>query len=247
MVGSLRIVGPGRAGRSLALAMHRAGWQVEPLLGRGDDLSGAAQGVDILVLATPDAAVSSVAATVRPVPGTVVAHLSGALGLSELAPHERRAAIHPVVALPQPELGAERLVGAWYVLTGDPFAGELVSALQGRVVEVADEARVLHHAASVVAANHLVALMGQVKRIAGVAEVPFEVYLELAQGALDGVKELGPEAALTGPVARGDEATVARHVRALPPSERPAYEALAGQARRLAAETRRGSAGREER
>jgi predicted short-subunit dehydrogenase-like oxidoreductase (DUF2520 family) len=98
---------------------------------------------------------------------------------------------------------------------------------------VPDEARVLHHAAATIAANHLVALLGQVERVAAAAGVPLEAYLALARGALDNVDRLGPAAALTGPVRRGDEATVARHLAALDPGERAAYEALAAAARRL--------------
>ncbi|HYF45777.1 MAG TPA: hypothetical protein VD926_06165, partial [Acidimicrobiales bacterium] len=96
----LRLVGPGRAGGALALALHRAGWTVEAPLGREDDLAAAAEGVDLLVLAVPDPVIAEVAAAVDPVATTVVAHLAGALGLDVLAGHERRAALHPLVALP---------------------------------------------------------------------------------------------------------------------------------------------------
>src|SRR3954469_21345287 len=94
-----RIVGPGRAGQALARALTDAGWVVEPLVGRGGDVAGAAEGVDLLVIATPDAAIADVAAAVRPVATTVVAHLAGSLGLDALAPHERRASVHPLVSL----------------------------------------------------------------------------------------------------------------------------------------------------
>ena len=68
------------------------------------------------------------------------------------------------------------------------------------------------------------------------ARVPFEAYLDLARAALEDVADLGPVAALTGPVARGDEATVRRHVKALPASERKAYRAMADAARTLVEE-----------
>ncbi len=90
------------------------------------------------------------------------------------------------------------------------------------------------HAAAVVASNHLVALMGQVQRIGAAAGVPLQAYLDLAAGTLDNVAELGPQAALTGPVSRGDWATLRRHLAAIEPSERPAYLALAEAAARLA-------------
>src|ERR1700687_698835 len=104
-VPSVTIVGPGRAGRSLAIALTDAGWPAPTLLGRGDDLRSAARGADLLVLATPDRAIAAVATTVEPDPGTTVVHLAGSLCLDVLAPHVRRASIHPLVALPTPAIG----------------------------------------------------------------------------------------------------------------------------------------------
>ena len=232
---SVRTLGHGRAGGALALALGEAGWDVRPPLGRGDDPSGAAHDVDVLVIATPDAAVAEVAAAVRPRAETVVAHLSGALGLGPLAGHPRRAVVHPLVALPDAERGAARLRGAWFGVSvdGDPVALDVVGALDGRPVAVPEEHWVRYHAAAVIAANHLVALLGQVERVAESVGVPLQAYLDLAQGSLDDVAELGPAAALTGPVRRGDHATVEGHLAALPPEERPAYEALAAEAARL--------------
>lgn len=230
----LRVVGPGRAGGALALALHRAGWTVEAPLGRDDDLDGAAHDVDLLVLATPDPAIAEVAAAVEPVPTTVVAHLAGALGLDVLGEHERRAALHPLVALPDAETGAARLAdGAWFAVAGDPLVRQVVDDLGGRAFTVADADRTRYHAAAVIASNHLVALFGQVERVAPEG-VPVEAFLGLARGTLDNVAALGPAAALTGPVARGDWATVERHLAALPEDERPAYEAMVAEARRLA-------------
>ena len=86
---SIRIIGPGRAGTSLAAALSARGWEFAGFLGRHDDVSGAARGVDVLVIATPDDAVAEVAAAVAPVAATTVVHLSGSLGLDALAPHPR--------------------------------------------------------------------------------------------------------------------------------------------------------------
>ncbi|MBK9180263.1 MAG: DUF2520 domain-containing protein [Acidimicrobiales bacterium] len=234
---SVRVIGPGRAGGALAAALGRAGWQVAGLLGRSDPLVDAAVGVDLLVLATPDGGVGTVASAVRPEPRTVVAHLSGALGLDVLAPHPRRASVHPLVALPDAEVGALRLAsGAWFAVAGDPMAAEVVAALGGRALAVPDDRRVAYHAAACIASNHLVALLGQVARVAAAAGVPLDAYLDLVRATVDNVALLGPHAALTGPVARGDLATVARHLEALDPDEREAYEAMAGLARRLVAE-----------
>ncbi|MCU1373869.1 MAG: hypothetical protein JWO68_1155 [Actinomycetia bacterium] len=229
---TLRVVGPGRAGTSMARALEAAGWQVAGLLGRDDDVSAAAAGVDLLLVATPDDSVAEVAAAVTPVATTVVAHLAGSLGLDVLAGHPRRAAIHPLRSIPTPTTD---LQGAWFAVAGDPITGRVVDDLGGRLVAVADADRVAYHAAACIASNHLVALLGQVERVAATAGVPLEAYLDLVRQTVDNVAALGSVDALTGPVRRGDEATVARHLAALDPSERPAYEALAAAARRLVA------------
>jgi predicted short-subunit dehydrogenase-like oxidoreductase (DUF2520 family) len=231
----VRIIGPGRAGTSLHRALARAHWPVEPILGRADDVRSAAAGVDLLVIATPDAAVGEVAVAVEPRADVVVAHLSGSLGLAPLAGHARAAVLHPLVALPDPDRGADRLVGAWFGLaaTGDPLVEEVVAELHGRVVRVDEGDWARYHAAAVIASNHLVALLGQVERVAASVGAPLAAYLDLARGALDDVVALGPAAALTGPVRRGDLATVGRHLAALPPDEHAAYRALAEEASRL--------------
>lgn len=232
---TLRVIGPGRAGGSLAGALGAAGWRVDRPVRRGDDVADAAAGVDLLVIATPDAAIAEVAAAV--VPGdAAVAHLAGSLGLDVLAPHERRAAVHPLVSLPNAEVGAERLRdGAWFAVAGEPIAAEVVADLGGHAFTVADADRAAYHAAACIASNHLVALLGQVERVAATAGVPLEAYLDLVRGTVDNVAALGPAAALTGPAARGDWATIDRHLGALDPSERSAYEALMLAARRLVA------------
>jgi predicted short-subunit dehydrogenase-like oxidoreductase (DUF2520 family) len=84
-----------------------------------------------------------------------------------------------------------------------------------------------------VAANHLVALAGQVERLAARVGVPTDAYWDLMAGALDNVRRLGAKAALTGPAARGDQATIERHLAALPADERPAYEIMSAEAARL--------------
>lgn len=229
---ALRIIGPGRAGLSLQRALAEAGWSVLPPVGRGDNVERAADAVDLLVIATPDAAVAEVAAAVRPVDTTVVAHMAGSLGLEVLAPHSRRGSIHPLVALPNPEVGAARLRGAWFATEGDPLVSQAVRDLGGRAIEVAD--RAAYHAAACIASNHLVALLAQVERVAATAGVPLEAYLDLVRATVDNVERLGPAAALTGPAARGDWATIERHRDALPDDERPAYDALMERAASLA-------------
>lgn len=222
----VRVVGPGRAGTSLAHALRHVGWQVD-LLERDAQVADAAVGVDLLLLCVPDTSVAAVAAQVRPVPSTVVAHVAGALGLDVLSHHERPAALHPLVSMPNAQVGAERLVGAWFATAGDTFVHRVVTALGGRFVDVADADRVEYHAAAAIASNHLVALLGQVQRVADQVGVPLEAYLDLVRGGVESVAAMGPAAALTGPVARGDVDMVRRHLAALPEVERPAYRALA--------------------
>jgi predicted short-subunit dehydrogenase-like oxidoreductase (DUF2520 family) len=196
-VTTLRLVGPGRAGRSLASALVDSGLDLRGVLHRGDDLSGAADGVDVVVIATPDAAVAPVAAAIAPVDTTVVLHLSGALGLDVLAPHRRRASLHPLVPLPSAEVGRVRLrSGVTFAVAGDPMAATLGRLLGGRCVEIDDDGR--------------------------------------AAAAVQDVSDLGAAAALTGPAARGDEATLDRHRAALAPDERAGYDAGVALARRLA-------------
>jgi len=235
----LRVIGTGRAGLSFATALSEVGWEVVGLLGHGDDVADALRGTDLLLIATPDHSVADVAGAVRPVdaepgPGGVVAHLAGSLGLGALAPHGQVAALHPLASLPSAEVGASRLrAGPWFAVAGHPIARRVVTDLGGRWFEVADADRAAYHAAAAVASNHVVALLGQVGRIACGIGVPPEAFLALTADTVDNVARLGPAGALTGPVARGDWATVARHLVALAPSEHEAYRALAAAARRL--------------
>jgi predicted short-subunit dehydrogenase-like oxidoreductase (DUF2520 family) len=230
-----RIIGPGRVGRSLAGALTGAGWSAGPSLGRGDDLRHAAEGVDLLLITTTDDAIRRVAAAVEPRDGTVVAHCSGAHSLDVLEPHPRRASVHPLASIPDADIGAARLAGGCsFAVDGDPLVEELVESLGGRCFRVDPADRVRYHAAAVIASNHLVALLGQVERVAADAGLPIDAYLDLVAQTVDNVRRLGPSAALTGPVARGDWATVYRHLLAVGPAERHAYEAMASQASRLA-------------
>lgn len=228
----------GRAGGSFATALADAGWEVSTMPGRTDAVVGAADGVDLVLLTVPDGAVAEVAARVAPSAAAVVAHVAGSLAPSVLGPHPKVGAVHPLVSLPDAGVGAARLRGAWFAVAGDPLVHEVVAALGGRAFELADEHRTTYHAAAAIASNHLVALLGQVERVAAAAGVPFEAYLDLVRGTVENVAALGPAAALTGPAARGDTETIGGHLAALDaidPSERLSYEALMHQAVRLAA------------
>lgn len=229
---SVTVVGRGRAGRSFATALRSSGWSVTELAGR----SGPRRvdpGTDLVLVCVPDAVVGAVAAELDVTAGAVVAHCAGSLGTDVLGARARTGSIHPLVALPDAERGAARLRGAWFAVSGDPLVSEVVAALGGRRVVVDDDSRRRYHAAASVAANHLVALMAQVERLAPDG-VPLDAYLDLARGALADVAEVGPAAALTGPVARGDLSTVEGHLDAIAPDERALYLALADAAAHLA-------------
>jgi predicted short-subunit dehydrogenase-like oxidoreductase (DUF2520 family) len=111
----------------------------------------------------------------------------------------------------------------------------MAHALGGRVVSVADEDRVAYHAAACIAANHVVALLAQVERVAASVDLDLEAFLPLARAAVEDVGRLGPAAALTGPAARGDWNTLDRHLDALDEHERDGYSAGVALALRLTA------------
>lgn len=231
----VRIVGAGRAGRSFARALAEVGVEVDLLPGRTapELLASAAFDTDAVLVAVADRHVAAAAAAIEPT-DAVVLHCSGSLGLDVLAPHARRASLHPLATLPDAVVGALRLRGGiFFAVEGDPLAAELALVLRGRPIVVEPERRVLYHAAAAVAANHLVGLLGQVERIAALAGLPLEAFLPLARGALDDVSMLGAAGALTGPAARGDAATLSAHRAALPPEELDAYEAGVELAERL--------------
>jgi predicted short-subunit dehydrogenase-like oxidoreductase (DUF2520 family) len=244
------LAGPGRAGSSVALALLAAGWRATGVTGRSvDALStrvavarlGArpaapaelGRGAALVVVATPDAAIQDVAAAIAPglEPGALVVHCSGARGLDALAPVARTrpdvavGALHPLQTFAA--VDPTRLTGAWAAVAGPPAVTEVALALGLRPFVAPDDRRAVYHAAAAVASNHVVALLGQVARLAAVAGVPTDAFWPLVRAAVANVEARGAEAALTGPVARGDVATVAAHLGALDARERDAYRALA--------------------
>jgi predicted short-subunit dehydrogenase-like oxidoreductase (DUF2520 family) len=252
------LVGPGRAGTAVALVLAARGWRPVAVAGRtveaastqevaarlsvpAAEVAKAGHDADLVIVATPDAAIARVAATLAPSlrSGALVIHLSGVSTLHDLdgvlrAPDMEVGSLHPLQSLPSADEGAERLTGSWCAIDGSPRVERIALTLGMRPFRVDAAERVRYHAAASVASNHLVALLGQVERLAAHAGVPFEAFLPLVRGTLANVAELGAAAALTGPVARGDHETVARHVDALPRDERDTYRALVREARRLA-------------
>ncbi len=228
---SVRIIGPGRAGMSLAGALQGTSFEVLGVVGRSDGLEAvarAAQGVDLLVLAVPDREVSKVALAVELNPSTVIAHMAGSLDLGALWPHEKRASIHPLVPLVNGRIGALRLrQGCTFAVEGDPLMVELAEALGGRTISLDPSKRVAYHAAACIAANHLVALMSQVERIAARAGLSLGDFEGLAKLALQDAFDLAPSNAITGPAARGDTVTLQAHRGEMGFMDRQAYDALA--------------------
>lgn len=238
VIGPVLVIGRGRAGGAVATALSGAGVQVEHRAGRASGGELSAGDHEVVLLAVPDAAVAEAAGRLAPT-GAVVAHLAGSLGLDVLAPHGRRASLHPLVALPSPEVGARRLRGATCAVAGsddDALAvvSRLAAALGAHTIVVDDAARPAYHAAACVASNHVVALLAQAERLASLAGVPLSAYLDLVRATVDNVADLGPVAALTGPASRGDRGTVEAHLAAMPEAEHPLYRTLAGECARLA-------------
>ena len=204
-------------------------------------VADAGREADVVIVATPDAAIAGAAAALAPAlrSGALVVHLSGASTLHELdgvllaRPDVEVGSLHPLQSLPSADVGQRRLAGAWCAIDGSPRVERIALTLGMRPFRVDAADRVRYHAAACVASNHLVALLGQVERLAAHAGVPFEAFLPLVRGTIENVDELGPAAALTGPVARGDHDTVTRHIDTLPDDERDGYEALVREARRL--------------
>lgn len=184
------LIGPGRAGGALAGALESVGWQRVATYGRGDDPRHAAAGVDLVVVAVPDRAIAEAAAAVEPADEAVIVHLAGSLGVDVLGAHPHRGGIHPLVALADPAAGARRLAaGAWFAVGGSTerartLLDAVVADLGGHAVHVADADRTRYHAAACIASNHLVALLGQVERVAASVGVPVEAFADLVAGKI---------------------------------------------------------------
>jgi predicted short-subunit dehydrogenase-like oxidoreductase (DUF2520 family) len=229
---NILIVGAGRAGTSFAAALSAL--HHVTLVHHGDHVD--CSGVDLVLLCVPDDAIAACAAGLRVGDDTVVAHVAGSRGLDILATHPRVGSLHPLLTMPDATLGAERLRGGVFCVEGDALLEGVVASLGGRVIKVPSDLRAIYHATATSAANHLVALMGHVQALARAANLELVDFLPLARQAFDDVVAYGPARALTGPAARGDVATIAVHVRALPDEERATYVALAERAARLARE-----------
>ncbi len=198
---------------------------------------------DLLIISVPDDALGLVVAGLAEAgalrPGQVVAHTSGAHGLAVLVPATasgaRPLALHPAMTFTGWTEDLARIEGTSFGVTAPPelrpFAARLVADLGGEVEWVAEEDRALYHAALAHGANHLVTLVNEaLDRLRDAGVVHSEKVLgPLLAAALENALKLG-DAALTGPVSRGDAGTVARHLdrlAATAPESVPPYLALA--------------------
>lgn len=230
------VVGRGRLGTALARALRDAGVVVDGPLGRGETPPSA---VDAVLLCVPDAEIASAAAVVSP--GPLVGHCSGATGLRPLAALGHEAfALHPLMTVTRE--GAV-FAGAGAAVAGSTerataFATGLARRLGMTPFAVHDDDRAAYHAAASMASNFLVTLEAAAERLAATAGVDRAALAPLVRATVENWAAVGPERALTGPVARGDEATVARQREAIAervPELLELFDALATATRALAA------------
>lgn len=204
--GRVAIVGAGRLGTALAAALTREGVVVEGPLGRGERPSAA---VDIVLLCVPDAAIEEVAAGLRP--GSLVGHCSGATGLAVLDGHQAFS-LHPLMTVPQQ--GTPDFRGVACAVAGDAVALRLARRLGMKPLVIVDEDRAAYHAAASMASNFLVTLEVAAERVGRTAGLTRADLVPLVRATVESWAQQGA-AALTGPIARGDDHTVARHREAL--------------------------------
>ncbi|MER5640840.1 DUF2520 domain-containing protein [Kitasatospora sp. NPDC002227] len=253
------VVGAGRVGPALGAALQLAGHRVVAASGVSDASRRRAEALlpgvklvtppqvlaaaDLVLLTVPDDAlpelVAGLAATGAVRPGQILVHTSGAHGVKVLEPATRAGALplalHPAMTFTGTSVDLARLAGCPFGVTAPeelrPVAEALVVEMGGEPEWVPEDVRALYHTALAHGANHLVTLVAQaleLLRTAGVAE-PGRLLGPLLGAALDNSLRSG-DAALTGPVARGDAGTVRRHLAELgaaAPDIGQAYRAMA--------------------
>jgi predicted short-subunit dehydrogenase-like oxidoreductase (DUF2520 family) len=242
------IVGAGRVGCSIARALLSRGHRVvaasvarQESAARVLDMLGhvplvepedAPLAATVVVLAVPDDALEEIAERiVRGLrEGAVVLHTSGISGTDVLAPcGENVAAIHPAQTIPEPTTDLD---GVFFGVTASEhmrgWASWFVSELGGIAVEVPEDERALYHAALAIASNFTVAIAGDAAELLGDPAV----LAPLLRQSIENVIRLGADAALTGPVVRGDAGTVRKHIAALSEHAPHLLESYVANARR---------------
>jgi predicted short-subunit dehydrogenase-like oxidoreductase (DUF2520 family) len=223
------VVGAGRLGNALTAAWP----ELAGPFGRGFD----GEPFDVVLLAVPDREIGNAAAVIAP--GRLVGHCSGATGLDVLSPHERFS-VHPLMTFAG--AGEAVLAGVPAAVAGiTPRALAVAVAIARRLgmspFEVADGDRAAYHAAASIASNFLVTIEDAAEVVLATTGHPRDILLPLIRATVDNWADAG-RAALTGPVARGDEQTVARQRDAI--SERAPelldlFDALVARTRAVAA------------
>ena len=225
MIDRIHVIGSGRVGSAVAARLSERGVAVHG----GGTVDDDAQ---LVLLCVPDTAIADVARGLTPVPGVsapFVAHMSGATPLSALDPHVRRFSVHPLQTFTRSR-GPEQFDGAWAAVTAETdetrAAGLWLAGTLGlRPFELADSARTLYHAGAVFVSNYLVTLHRAASLLFESAGAPPEALEPLMRRTIENAFEL------TGPIARGDWATVEAHrkaIRAARPELEQLYETLAG-------------------
>jgi predicted short-subunit dehydrogenase-like oxidoreductase (DUF2520 family) len=234
------LVGPGRAGMSLAIAAAAAEHDVVAVVGRSFDSAERGAGIvgatpltvgdpipesDLMLVATRDAAIEPVAARLarHRVPIDAAVHLSGLTPVSALAPLAEQGieigSFHPLQTLPTPETGAAKLAGSFIAITAGPGLQDTLEvfadSLGATPFSLDDDAKPLYHAAAAAAANFPLAAFAMAADLFRAAGVSWDVARPLVEAVVVNAFELGPRAALTGPVARGDTDTVAAQLAAV--------------------------------
>jgi predicted short-subunit dehydrogenase-like oxidoreductase (DUF2520 family) len=265
----ITIIGAGRMGQGLGLALKRRGYKVmllnrsprdviPPLVLHQGSKAEATAEAELILIATPDHAITQVAAELAAERAVsrdqVVLHLSGLLDRNALQPLDQTGAacgsFHPLQSVAEPGTAAERLKGAYAGIEGDEralvAAERLANTLRMVPVRIPAAAKPAYHAAAAFVANYTVALVGVAERIARSAGVPADIaarlYLPLLGGAVANLTTLGPAASLTGAVRRGDAQTVQAHLDALEPEDQELYRTLGRAAVALAREAGLGDA-----
>ena len=219
-------------------------------VGPGDEPPPWIAQLAVIILAVPDDAIGPLARVLADA-GTigsqqVVLHLSGVHGQEALGPlvgsRAALGSLHPLQTISDPERAAERLKGAWAAVEGMPRAVEAAERLAQdvglRPFRIASQAKPMYHAGAVFASNYFVVVEAVAQRLlrhAGLTDAEaWQALRPLVEGTLENLARLGPVGALTGPVARGDEATVRRHVEALTQDDAALYRVLGRAALELA-------------
>jgi len=215
MVESVNVIGRGRVGSALAARLEERGVAVR-------------EDAELTLICVPDTAITDVVRDLTPDRARWVAHVSGATPLAALDPHERRFSVHPLQTFTRAR-GPEQLDGAWAAVTAETnealeLGFELARLLGLEPFELADAERPLYHAGAAVASNYLVTLHKAAASLVAAAGAPPEALEPLMRRTIENGFEL------TGPIERGDWATVEAHreaIRRVRPDLGPLYDVLA--------------------